>query len=103
MLKITTHQETKSVTLIVEGRLAGPWVQELRDCWRTIAKERRRGAVVNFTGVTFVDHSGQALLRRLWQEGAQLQAAGCLNNCLVRQITASNPGKRSNGHQGRIP
>lgn len=101
MLKITTQQETESITLVVEGRLAGPWVQELQDCWRSIAEERKRGAVVNFTGVTFVDHSGQALLCRLWQEGAELKAAGCLNNCLVTQITASNPADRSNRHRSK--
>ena len=29
MLKITTHQETQPTTLELEGRLAGPWVEEL--------------------------------------------------------------------------
>ena len=33
MLKITTLVKAKSTVLRLEGRLAGPWVQELELCW----------------------------------------------------------------------
>lgn len=92
MLKITTQQDAESIILVVEGRLAGPWVQELQDCWSRVSEHGQRGTVLNLTGVTFIDQSGQELLHRLWQEGAELKAAGCLNNCLVDQITASSRG-----------
>lgn len=89
MLKVTTRQEVESITLIVEGRLAGPWVKELRDCWNHIPEHGQRATFIDLTGVTFIDQFGQELLRRMWKEGAELKAAGCMNNCLVDQITAS--------------
>lgn len=88
MLKVTTRQEVESITLIVEGRLAGPWVQELENCWSVVSEHGRAGVVVNLTGVTFVDQFGQELLRRMWRDGAELKASGCMNKCLVDQITA---------------
>jgi hypothetical protein len=45
------------------------------------------GAVVDLTGVTFVDAKGKALLTRMWQQGADLRAAGCLTRCIVDEIT----------------
>lgn len=89
MLKVTTRLEMELITLVIEGRLAGPWVKELRNCWNQIPEHRRRGAFIDLTGVTFIDQFGQELLRRMWQKGAELKATGCLNNCLVDQITAS--------------
>jgi hypothetical protein len=89
MLKITTRLEMELITLIVEGRVAGPWVKELRNCWNQIPEHRRRGTFIDLTGVTFIDQFGQELLRRMWHAGAELKASGCLNNCLVEQITAS--------------
>jgi anti-anti-sigma regulatory factor len=99
MLKITTRLEAGSITLIVEGRVAGPWVKELQDCWNHIPGQRQRGTFIDLTGVTFIDQFGQELLRRMWQEGAELKTAGCMNNCLVDQITASSRDERPQMHR----
>lgn len=99
MLKITTRLEAESITLVVEGRVTGRWVKELQDCWNHIPAHRQRGALIDLTGATFIDQFGQELLRRLWQEGAELKAAGCLNNCLVDQITASSRVDQSRTHR----
>ncbi len=79
MLKITQQRDAalESVSFMLEGRLAGPWVAELETCWR----------VVDLTGVTFVDAKGKALLTQMWQQGAQLHAVGCLTRCIVEEIT----------------
>ena len=97
MLKITQHRNaaSESVSFILEGRLAGPWVEELRTCWRQIAANSQSRAVVNLTGVTFVDADGKALLTRMWQQGAELRAAGCLTRCIVDEITGSGRGDPS--------
>lgn len=87
MLKITFHQEAEAATLTLEGRLAGPWVEELDRCWRAVAKSERGRAVVDLTGVTFIDCEGKALLARMWQQGAKLHAVGCLTRCIVDEIT----------------
>ena len=89
MLKITQQRNaaSESMSLILEGRLGGPWVEELDICWRQMAANSQGGAVVDLTGVTFVDAKGKALLTRMWQQGADLRAAGCLTRCIVDEIT----------------
>jgi ABC-type transporter Mla MlaB component len=89
MLKITKHRDagSKSVSLKLEGRLAGPWVDELDACWRQMAANIQSHRMIDLTGVTFVDADGKALLTRLWQQGAELHAAGCLTRCIVEEIT----------------
>ena len=97
MLKITQHRNaaSESVSFMLEGRLAGPWVEELRTCWRQLAKNSQSRAVVELTSVTFVDADGKALLTRMWQQGAELRAAGCLTRCIVDEITGSSRGDPS--------
>ncbi len=92
MLKITQHRDaaSESVSFMLEGRLAGPWVEELGKCWRQIAEQSQSQAVVDLTGVTFVDADGKALLTSMWQQGAELRAAGCSTRCIVDEITGSS-------------
>jgi hypothetical protein len=54
MLRITAHDSPNSLTFELEGKLAGPWVRELEDCWqKTLAGHRRPVVRVDLTGVTF--------------------------------------------------
>jgi ABC-type transporter Mla MlaB component len=89
MLKITQQRDAASETmsLILEGRLVGPWVKELHSCWRQMAVSQQGRTVIELTGVTFVDAEGKALLTQMWQQGAQLHAVGCLTRCIVEEIT----------------
>jgi anti-anti-sigma regulatory factor len=92
VLKITTHTSDVSTRITLEGRLAGPWVVELETCWRPIAANpKSRAVVVDLTGVTFVDTNGKTLLAKMWRQGAELRAAGCLTKCIVEEITKTDP------------
>jgi len=89
MLRITTEKKRGRTVLSVEGRLSGPRVPMLEQCWR----ELRAGAPeekfhVNLCGVTFIDNAGKVLLRSIHSEGGQLIAEGCLNQAIVREIAA---------------
>lgn len=97
MLKITAQHGggTDSISLILEGRLAGPWVEELQACWRELSAKQRSRAMIDLIGVTFIDAGGKALLAKLWQEGAALRAAGCLTRCVVEEITESGRARSS--------
>jgi len=100
MLKITPQRDAarSSVSLVVEGRLAGPWVQELNAYCRKVFEDHERCAVIDLTGVTFIDADGKALLERLWRQGAELRASGCLTRCVVEAITRldrCDPAKKS--------
>ncbi|MDX2251567.1 MAG: hypothetical protein NW202_04725 [Nitrospira sp.] len=94
MLKITGQRgiEKDSISLIVEGRLAGPWVEELNGSWCKLTGSQRENAVIDLSGVTFIDAIGKALLDRLWRQGARLRATGCLTRCIVEEITGDRKG-----------
>lgn len=101
MLKITVHTENHSTTLQLEGRLAGPWVEELERSWTSIVKERDKHPLrVDLSSVTYVDQKGKNLLKRLHREGAGLIASGCLTTCIVEEITKAGRAKLS--HASRM-
>jgi anti-anti-sigma regulatory factor len=85
MLKITTGFDRERATLELEGWLAGPWVQELRDCWRR-AKSADRKINVVLKQVTFIDDAGRQLLAEMHRQGAALAAEGCMTKAIVEAI-----------------
>jgi anti-anti-sigma regulatory factor len=91
MLKITSEKNSDSVRFKLEGRLTGAWAHELEHEWHTIRQSGTGPLVVDLTGVTFVGEDGKMLLRRMWQEGAQLIATGCCTGHLVEEIMHSRP------------
>jgi anti-anti-sigma regulatory factor len=87
MLKITTLMNAESTVLRLEGRLAGPWVQELERCWDSTAGTPTRHALsVDLSAVTYVDSDGKDLLKKVHRQGAKLIASGCLTSCIVNEI-----------------
>jgi hypothetical protein len=91
MLKVTEQRGTDpdSLFLLLEGRLAGDWVGELETYCATIALNRQRCGMIDLAAVTFIDAKGKALLTKLWQQGVELRASGCLTRCLVDEITGA--------------
>ena len=87
MLKITVEKNSRSTTLRVEGRLSGPWVDELERTWRTVTTATTDCRVaVDLTDVTFVGEEGKKLLEAMYGEGAKLKASGCVTRRLVEEI-----------------
>ena len=87
MLKVTTTNQNQTITLKLEGKLAGPWVQEVTRVWSDTAHTPRSGYVVDLRSVTFIDSPGQALLKTMSRHGAQFIASDCLTRNIVDQIT----------------
>jgi anti-anti-sigma regulatory factor len=89
MLKITEQHsaEQESLSPLLEGRLTGPWVDELRRLSREISKARRQCTMIDLAGVTFIDADGKLLLAQLSRQGVELRAAGCMTGCVVKEIT----------------
>ena len=53
MLRITIHDKPEALTFQLEGRLAGPWVRVLQECWQDAgARHRERPLYVDLTEVT---------------------------------------------------
>ncbi len=87
MLRITTETKRGHLTLSIEGRLAGPWVAALEQCWRELlAASPRQKFSINLCGVSFIDNAGKVLLKEMHRLGGELIAEGCLNQAIVNEI-----------------
>jgi anti-anti-sigma regulatory factor len=87
MLRITTQNDNQLLTFRLEGRLAGPWVAEFRDCWQsTMSRGRPPVVQVDLRAVTFVDAAGKELLAGMYRQGANLIANDCQMKAVVAEI-----------------
>jgi len=103
MLRITTTKRPDGTTVGLEGRLAGPWVDELRACWRSLAATGDACAIrIDLDAVTFIDTGGKALLWAMHEQGALLTAAGCMTRAILEEIekNAQGRGGRSSVEKG---
>ncbi len=100
MLRITSDKKKGKVVLTVEGRIAGPWVGTLEQCWRELrAASPDEKFSINLCGVSFIDPAGKTLLKEIYRQGGQLVAEGCLNQAIVREIKdTGNEGKTEGGN-----
>ncbi|MCG3137120.1 MAG: hypothetical protein HJJLKODD_00963 [Phycisphaerae bacterium] len=87
MLRITTQDHPRVITILLEGRLEGPWVRELELCWRSMLDGESRPTIcVDLTGVTYIDAAGKARLAQLHEQGARFVASGCATKAVVAEI-----------------
>jgi len=90
MLKITLLDSAKELRFRLEGRLSGPWVNELRQCWLTASSTTEgRRTVVDLRDVDFVDPAGETLLRELRGSGVELAAATPFMKAVVQRIATA--------------
>ncbi len=86
MLRITTSEIGGKVTLKLEGKLSGPWVEEFERCWHMSSDIYKSGLVVDLSGVTFADPAGKQLLCSISRQGAQLVGSGLMPKSLIDEI-----------------
>ncbi len=87
MLRITIAETLSEQRWTLEGRLVQPWISELKTTWtKTEIARRERKCVVDLTGVTFIDRSGEKALAELSKEGAELIATGIYTKDVVHNI-----------------
>jgi ABC-type transporter Mla MlaB component len=93
MLRITVHDEPGALTFELEGRLAGPWVQVLEDCWQSgLARQRQQIVRVDLAGLTSIDAAGRICLAALRRQGAEFVTADCLMKAIAAEISNSPSG-----------
>jgi outer membrane protein len=100
MLRVTTDRKRGKVCLNVEGRLAGPSVGTLEQCWRELrATSPDEKFSINLCGVSFIDAAGRVLLKEIHSQGGRLFAEGCHNQAIVHEIVRkeSRRGRSRNG------
>ena len=86
MLKITRTETPVEEKWVLQGRLVGLWVSELRRCWKkTHRADKNLKCIVDLNEVTFIDEKGERLLRTMFKEGAQLMATGMYIKHVLQQ------------------
>ena len=88
MLRVTVVDDPGELRLRLEGRLAGPWVQEVELCWQTMRSLLGgRSVTVDLRDVDFIDSAGEQALASMHKNGAILLATGPLTTNVVARIT----------------
>src|SRR5713226_4018121 len=96
MLRITIATGPNGETIILEGRLAGSWVDELGACWRGLITTREARSIrIELDAVTFIDAAGKTLLRVLHAQGAVLAATEIMTRAIVDEIVRAQKGQRT--------
>jgi hypothetical protein len=97
MLRITVQEDSSLLRLHLAGRLAGPWVAETENTWRSTPTSGRR-LEIDLTEVIWVDDAGRRLLRAMNQAGARLIAEGVAMEALVKEMAEKPTRKKSGSH-----
>jgi hypothetical protein len=86
MLRITVQEDGTLWRLHLSGKLAGAWVAETENAWRSAPVSGRR-VEIDMTEVTWIDEAGRCLLQAMNQAGAHFIAKGVATKALVEEIT----------------
>lgn len=98
MLRVTL-QPGRTLTLKLEGKISGSWVQVLEDCWRTTKEVASSNRLqLDLTDVTFADKAGRGLLARIAGEGTGLIGTSSLGSLVEAE---SDVPKQSIGGPAR--
>lgn len=86
-MRISLEECKSSISLVLEGRLVGPWVDELRSvCNTRTVPSKTVQLTVDLCGLTAMDTRGQGLLDELLQNGATLCCSDVMNQYLIEQM-----------------
>jgi len=67
MLRITVEDSEWTETIKLEGKIVGPWVEELSRTWHSVASSLGRKQLrLDMRSVGFVDGKGRQLLREIY-------------------------------------
>ena len=84
MLKITADRDAGRAIFKLEGRLTGPWVEELKICWQKSVAAGQPIKGVALDEVIFIDEAGKELLADMHRGGDITKTAGPGEEGLLR-------------------
>jgi hypothetical protein len=87
VLRISIKDDAPVATLMVEGKLVGPWAAELGNTWRGLwAAAERKPLRLDLCGLSFVDRDGTRILREIVKvTGAEVFADSPLTQHFANQ------------------
>lgn len=97
MLRVIVHEDGTLCRLELAGRLAGPWVAETEQAWRSSSCSGKQ-IEIDARELTGIDDCGRELLAAMHAAGARLIAEGVWMKALVEDITG-----RPLNCAGRLP
>jgi hypothetical protein len=90
MLRITLHQDSETIRLQLEGRLAAPWLDELDESFqRAVASASGSKVAVDLTGLISVDRAGRTYLEAMHRRGVQFIVGDCETKSIIDEIAGS--------------
>jgi anti-anti-sigma regulatory factor len=92
VLRITLEEKSDAVVLKLEGRLAGPWADELRRLWEEKAATcAQKKLSLDLRETTFADGDGIRILQTIYsQTGAAILAGTPWTQYLAEEVANTN-------------
>jgi anti-anti-sigma regulatory factor len=91
-LRIIIQETPDEIEMRLEGRVAGPWAEELGRVWvETAPQLAARKLSIDLHNVTYADASGKQVLRAIYaQTNAQLIASTPWTQFLAAEVAAND-------------
>lgn len=94
MLKISIVEDDTERRLIVEGKLVGPWVAELRSaCEKVNTDVFGRKVVIDMRHLTAISQEAENVLFELLQKGVKFRCRGVFTKHVLKQVARRANGK----------
>jgi ABC-type transporter Mla MlaB component len=91
VLRISITENATEMRLVLQGRLTGPWIDELKTTWKAASQLLKgRTCKVDIDQLTFIDKRGHRLLRAMSREGAQFIANDLYIRGLAKELKSGN-------------
>jgi ABC-type transporter Mla MlaB component len=90
LLKITVIDSADEQRWMLQGRLAGQWVDALTSAWeKDHDQQDKRRCLLDLNDVTFIDRKGEAVLDQLMNQGAEFIANGVYTKELLSGLRSA--------------
>jgi hypothetical protein len=96
LLRITKESSNGRTVIKLEGKLGGPWVEELRRMW---TEESSKSLTLDMRGVTAIDQYGEQLLARMAGSGACFVADTPMTKYIVERAAGGLGGTADGGKE----
>ena len=97
MLKITFKDTPESTKVILEGKLSGPWVEELERSWAEHSAQASENVILDLSDVTYIDPEGKRLLARMAGKGVCFEGTHLMTKYVIDEITRAGIRSGRNG------
>ncbi len=87
MLKITFKDTPENTKVKLEGKLSGPWVEELERSWTEHSPQASENVIMDLSDVTYIDPEGKRLLARMVDKGVCFEGTNLMTKYVIDEIT----------------